>query len=117
MDTPSDQVENSEHIVIYEMTSDGTNASITYASVNGDGTLGVEQVAVAPTPFTKQLSVTGDLSAYSLVGQANDGTTISCKITVDTLWGASLSSGPSRGRGAALSSAHDAFRRVGHREP
>lgn len=74
--------------VTYDVTGDGGAASnISYSTFNGGGG-GSESAANAPLPFQKviplQASTILSSSVFSLVGQAGqNGTTISCKITVD----------------------------------
>ena len=73
--------------VTYEVTGDGTSAgNVTYLTVN-DGNSGSEQATGAALPFTKEIEIADagvfTASVFSLVAQAGDGTTISCKITAD----------------------------------
>ena len=75
---------NNPHTVVYSITGDGTKATdITYLKINGDGTSGEEQANNAALPWSKTVTGKGDFSEYSLVGQAGDGNSISCEITVD----------------------------------
>ncbi|ARC55962.1 Putative membrane protein mmpS5 [Frondihabitans sp. 762G35] len=73
--------------VTYEVTGDGTKAmNVTYLTFNGGGS-SQAQATSAPLPFKKVIPIKSDQlfesSIFSLVAQADDGTKISCKITVD----------------------------------
>ena len=88
-DSPAPAVteESASRVVTYEVTGDGTKAgSITYLTFNG-GSSSQQQEMDAAIPWTKEVAIDDPglftSSIFSLVAQAGDGTTISCKITAD----------------------------------
>ncbi|WP_420367267.1 DUF4190 domain-containing protein [Curtobacterium sp. L1-20] len=77
-----------EHTVVYTVTGDSTDSSITWAtSTDGDG--GSEQASGAKLPWTKEVKVKGSskgLNFNSFTVTASNGTTggeITCEIKVD----------------------------------
>ncbi|QPZ38305.1 MmpS family transport accessory protein [Paramicrobacterium chengjingii] len=77
-----------EIVVVYEVTGDAKDASVTYSTYN-DGSAGTEQATGTTLPFTKEITVKAggdfDWSSYSLIAMNGLGDTgeISCSITVD----------------------------------
>lgn len=77
--------------VVYTIESDSPTVSATYTTLDG-GNIGQSQDTAATPPWTVELDVTDSaFSAYSLTasmnpvvdGSAPDGSTITCRITVD----------------------------------
>ena len=77
--------------VVYSIESDAAQVSATYATLDG-GNLGQSQDNNAVAPWTKTLQVEDSfINSFTLTGQMNpvldgsapDGTTITCRITVD----------------------------------
>lgn len=77
--------------IVYEITSDASHVSATYATFT-DGNVGEAQDNSATPPWTKTVSAKSSwVHSFSLVGLMSptlsgggkDGTTISCKITVN----------------------------------
>jgi hypothetical protein len=78
--------------IVYEITSDASHVSATYATFTA-GNVGEAQDNSATPPWTKTVkaksswvhsfSLVGQMSPAALSGGGNDGTTISCKITVN----------------------------------
>jgi len=73
--------------VTYDVTGNGTKATtVTYLTFN-NGSSGTSQANGAAVPFHKVIPIKGNslfsTSIFSLVAQASDGTSITCKITVD----------------------------------
>lgn len=76
---------NKAHTVVYTVTSNAKTAeSVTYLSINGDGTSGQQQANNVRLPWTKTVSGKGDFSSFSLTAQgAQTATRISCQIKID----------------------------------
>jgi hypothetical protein len=77
--------------VVYTIESDAASVSATYTTIDG-GNLGQSQETAVAAPWTKELEVSdAAFSSYTLTagmnpvldGSAPDGTTITCRITVD----------------------------------
>ena len=94
--------------VTYSLESDAATVSATYATLN-NGNIGTSQDNNAAAPWTKTLQVEDSfINSFVLTGQMNpvldgsrpDGTTITCRITVD---GEVLSEQTSTGQYAAVS--------------
>ena len=96
--------------VVYTLESDAATVSATYATLN-NGNIGTSQDNNAAAPWTKTLQVEDSfINSFSLTGQMNpvldgsrpDGTTITCRITVD---GEVIAEQTSTGQYAAVSCA------------
>lgn len=77
----------SEHTVTYDVTGNGTKAtSVAYLTFD-NGSSGTSQANDTAIPFHKTVPIKGgslfSTSIFSLVAQSADGTSITCKITVD----------------------------------
>jgi hypothetical protein len=77
--------------VVYTIESDAAQVSATYSTLDG-GNIGQSQDNAATPPWSKTVQVENSfINSFSLVGQMNpsldgstpDGTTITCRITVD----------------------------------
>jgi hypothetical protein len=78
--------------IVYEITSDASHVSATYATFSG-GSVGEAQDNSATPPWSKTVttksswvhsfSLVGQMSPAAISGGGKDGTTISCKITVN----------------------------------
>ncbi|KAA2264943.1 DUF4190 domain-containing protein [Solihabitans fulvus] len=74
---------NSEATVVYEVTGDAKDASITYSSFD-NGAASTNQEQAATLPWKKELKTKGILKGGSVTALAGpDGGTVSCKVTID----------------------------------
>jgi heme/copper-type cytochrome/quinol oxidase subunit 2 len=85
--------------IVYEVTGDATNVTVTYTSF-GDG-LSSSTEPAARLPWTKQLNVTGLAKGGSLtVATGPGGGTVTCKVTID---GKPVATNTASGTGAIAS--------------
>jgi len=84
----SNKAAATEHTVVYTVTGDSTDSSITWSTYT-DGDSGSEQASGAKLPWTKEVTVKGSsegLNFNSFTVTASNGTTggeIACEIKVD----------------------------------
>jgi uncharacterized protein YceK len=89
-------VAQTNHTVVYSVTGTGQASYITYATLQqGNGQKGVSQVTNVPLPWTKIITVSGLITAFSVTGTVGaNGGTVACNITED---GKSLSTNTASG--------------------
>lgn len=76
-----DKQTNETHTVVYKVTGTSKQASLTYTT---DGSTTTEQVASAPIPWSKSLTIKGGLLAIYQISAQNLGAgTVICSIEVD----------------------------------
>ena len=72
-----------QSVVLYEVTGEGTGASVTYSSYS-DGGASTNDEDITTFPWTKEVTVKGLFSGGTLtVVTGADGGTVTCRITVD----------------------------------
>jgi len=78
-------VAQTNHTVVYSVTGTGQASDITYATLQqGNGQKGVSQVTNVPLPWTKSITVSGLITAFSVSGTVGtDGGSVTCNITED----------------------------------
>lgn len=90
---------NRKATVVYEVTGDATNVTVSYTSF-GDG-LSSSTEPAATLPWTKQIDVTGLVKGGSLtVTTGPGGGTVTCKVTID---GEPVATNTASGAGAITS--------------
>ena len=77
---------NKKHTIIYSVTGSGTTmaSTIAYATLQeGNGQNGESEATNAPLPWTKTITASGLLTAFSLSAQNGGEGSITCTITED----------------------------------
>lgn len=93
---------NRKATVVYEVTGDATNVTISYTTFGG-GDMTTNQETAAALPWNKTMDVTGLGKGGSLTVMAGtDGGTVTCKVTID---GKQAKTGTAVGPGAIASCA------------
>ena len=73
-------------LVVYEVTGDGTTASVTYTAFT-EGTHHNDQISDAPLPFSEELTVAqggnDGIMNFTVTAVADVGTSVTCTITLN----------------------------------